>query len=104
MKKSEQIRIEAREQESDLAYLGKMTKVLREERAENFEEKWYDKLLVIFGTITSWDDGTRYTFATQRHGEMTFYPKANKVLIHKSGLWKKPGLKWLIQTYLPKEK
>lgn len=104
MKKSEQLRQDARSAESDQGSLGLHIKAMREERAENFEEKWYDKLLVVFGTITSYDDGTRYTFYTQQHGHMTFYPKANKVLIHKNGLWKKPGLKWLIQTYLPKDK
>jgi hypothetical protein len=58
MKKSEQLRIDVQSAESDQGSLGLHIKAMREERCEKFEEVWYDKLLAVFCTITSWDDGT----------------------------------------------
>ena len=44
MKKSEELRIEAQQEESDFSYMSKMNKSMREARLERFEDGYIEKL------------------------------------------------------------
>jgi len=94
---SDDLRKEAQQEDNDLAYLGKMKKVFRQERVERFEDvlpKLNDSDKVI--TITYYEVQGKYTIATNtKFGIVDYYPKANKILIRKDNDWKVGGLKWL---------
>lgn len=98
MKKSEELRQKASEEENDFKYMGIANKAVREERNENFEEKWLQKIMTHPDVLMNAHDEVngRYTFGIKGIGALDFYPKANNLLIRKQNKWKKPGLKWLI--------
>lgn len=37
----------------------------------------------------------RITFDIESYGSITYYPKANKLLIHKTNKWIKPAMQWI---------
>ena len=100
MKESERLRIEADKEENDLAFLGKMSKVMRTERNERFEDNWLKKLKAIT-EVTKRDNGS-YTF-NSKYGTIDYFPRANNLLIRSENKWKKPALKWIIK-YIIKNK
>ncbi len=106
MKKSEHLKKEADEQDSDLAYLGKMVKVFRERNLEHFEDNGYIPLLEYNDCIVHPFDGSKFTINTQtdKFGIIDFYPKANRVLIRKKNHWESHGLKWLKNNIITKDR
>jgi hypothetical protein len=96
MKKSEILKQEADKLDNDLAYMGAMNKVMREERLERavpWLEALHKSLEVI--SITTDALGTKYTINTESYGILDYFPKANKILIRKKNQWIQPGLKWI---------
>jgi len=75
-----------------------MNKVLREERAEDFDELFLPKLESSYD-VTFRSNGS-YAINSPTHGVLDFFPKANKLLIRKDNKWIKPGLKWIINNLL----
>ena len=102
MKKSEELKLEARSEDNDLKSLGLHNKALRENRLEKFENHWYDKLLEKVHSIQTIDDGQRFIFLTKQYGTITYYPKANKLLIHDKCKWKEKALNWIINNIINK--
>lgn len=98
MKKSEALRIEAGEIESDFKYFGMANKIMREERKETFEDKWLP-LLQKKVTVTYHETMGKYTFSTRKLGTMDFYPKRNRVLVRDENRWVNRGLQWLIKNF-----
>lgn len=97
MEKSEKIRQEAEKVDNDLAALGKLTKALREERKEKFEDFWLPKLEA--KTKVEKRANGSYSFDS-KYGIIDFFSKANKLLIRKTGKWKKPGLQFIIRNII----
>ena len=97
MRKSEKLRIEAQQEDNDLAALGKLTKALREERNEKFEDSWLPKLEA--KTEVEKRPNGSYSF-NSKYGIIDFFPKANKLLIRKTGKWKKPGLQFIVRNII----
>jgi len=99
MKESERIRKEMNEDESDNDFriLGYMTKILRAERKERFEDMWLTKLKSKYTVL---GNDTKYTIETDTYGVVDYYPKANNLLIRRQNRWIKPGLKWIINNLL----
>ena len=99
MKKSEQLKIEAQQEDNDLKALGIYNKVIREERAERFE-KYLDKLIEKgYDTVELPDQG-KFTIYTEHFGIIDYYPKANKVLVRKLHKYIPKGLNWIINNLL----
>jgi len=101
-KRSVQIKKEASTEDNDLAYLGKMNQVLREERFEKFEENYLEKLKTSPGilSINFSDSMVKYVIETETLGILDYYPKANKLLIRRQNHWIKPALKWIVTTFI----
>ena len=97
MKESEKLKIEAGKEDNDNIAFGILGKAIREERSENFEDKWL-KRMQIQTDIVLRIRGC-YTF-TSKYGIIDFYPKANKLLIREKNQWKKPGLKFIVSNIL----
>lgn len=98
MNKSEQIKRQAEQEENDLKALGLYTKVLREQRIENFEKNWLSKFKE--GHICEKSTNQSYVIYSKRFGVIDFFPKANKCLLRKTQRWIKPGLEWLVRNLL----
>ena len=98
MKKSEKIKIEASQEDNDLKALGLYTKVLREQRMENFETKWLLKLKE--GHVCEKSTNQSYVIYSKRFGVIDFFPKSNKCLLRKTQKWIKPGLQWIVKNLL----
>ena len=99
MKKSEQIRQLAGEEDNDIKRFGLDCKARREARSERFVDKELQELLTKF-KITHDPAQGRYTISTKKHGRVMFYPRANKLLICKENRWIWPGLRWIINFLL----
>ena len=97
MKESERLKIEAGKEDNDNIAFGILGKAIREERAENFEDKWLKKMQVQTDIILR--ARGCYTF-NSKYGIIDFYPKANKLLIREKNQWKKPGLKFIVSNIL----
>ncbi len=102
MKKSEKLKREAEQEENDLKALGLHTKVLREERVENFEENWLPKLRETH--ICEEAKNGSYTIYSTRFGIMNYYPKANRLLFRRTQKWAKPALEFIAQNLIGNEK
>lgn len=100
MKQSEKLVEQYNEADNDLAALGIGKKIIREERIENFEEKWLKKFQLKFGDNINWVP-TMFCYRINDNGKIIdFYPKANKLFIKKNKPeWIKPGLKYLVKMY-----
>ena len=104
MKNSEALKIQSAQEENDLKALGIGKHIIREERNENFEDKWLPKLKEKLGDNLQWIP-SMYCWRIVDPNIMQveiidFYPKANKVFTYKDKKWTKPGLKYLINRYI----
>lgn len=103
MKESEKITTQANQEENDLKALGLYTKAMREERMERFQEHFVPRLKEKLGDKFWQTDQYSYGFYW-KIGEceytFTFYPKANRLLLHQSNKWIKPGLGWIVKNIL----
>ena len=101
MKKSEELRIEAQQEESDFSYMAKMNKSIREARLERFEDGYAEKLESNNCIVIPFN-GSKVVIDTQteKYGIVDYYPKANKILIRKDNKWLTQGLRWINDTLL----
>lgn len=101
MKNSEELRAEANQEESDLAYLGKINKATREERLEKLEDGYIQKLEAKNILVVPFD-GQKYILSTnnKKFPIVDYYPKANKILIRKGNKWIVQGLRWINESLL----
>jgi len=102
MKKSEELKQQADQEENDLKAMGIYNKSLREHRSEKFvtihlsvlQQKGYDIV----------EDNHKYTIDTDsqeiKFGIIDYFPKANKLLVRKKNKWIKPGLPWIIKNLI----
>lgn len=97
MRKSEELRKKAEQEDNDLKALGIYTKVIREERSERFE-KYLPQLQEKYDVRE--DIADKFTIETEKFGTVDFFPKANKILIRKRNKWIKPGLRWIRKNLL----
>lgn len=104
MKKSEELRKAAAEEDNDLKAVGLMKQSLREERHERFAEEYLPKLQEKGYPIRFFENQGKYAIDTKAcnksFGIVDYYPKANNLLIRKDNKWFKPGLKWMIENLL----
>jgi len=98
MKKSEKIKLEADQEDNDLKALGLYTKVLREQRIENFETNWLPKLKE--GHICEKSTNQSYVIWSSRFGVIDFFPKTDKCLFRKTQKRAKPGLQWIVKNLI----
>lgn len=101
MKKSEELRIEAQQEESDFSYMAKMNKSIREARLERFEDVYAEKLEAKNCIVIPFN-GSKVVIDTQteKFGIIDYYPKANKILIRKQNKWITQGLRWINDSLL----
>lgn len=98
--KSDELERQAAGEDNDLKALGLYTKALREKRMEHFK----DMVVSIQNAGHKISrHGNYYMLITEEHGKMSFYPKANKIHIHKTNTWIKPGVHWIIKNLLKNE-
>ena len=104
MKKSEELKQAASQEENDLKALGLMKGSLREARLERFTEEFLPQLLEKGYDIAINKNDGRYTIDTDScgkiYGIVDYYPKANNLLIRKNNAWIKPGLRWIVEKLL----
>jgi len=80
---------------------------IRDRRADMFNEKWLATFSDKFGQNFMYDE-KKYCYTIQTSNQdnkpwtLDFYPKANKVLIRQENRWIKPGLNWLLDTFITK--
>ena len=98
MKKSEKLRIEAEQEENDLKALGLHTKVLRQKKNEDFEEKWLPRLEA--NHICQKGTNQSYVIYSTRFGVIDYFPKANKALLRRKQRWIKPALQWIVKNLI----
>ena len=91
MKKSEEYKLKSAEEDSELKSFALLCKALREKRSEKFIEDWLPLLSQRY-EIKERGNGS-YSIKTQEYDVIDYFPKANKLLIRRSNLWIKPGLK-----------
>jgi hypothetical protein len=103
MKKSEELKIKAQQEENDFAYLSKMTKSMREARLERFEDGYAEKLESNNCIVIPFN-GQKIVIDTQtnKYGVIDYFPKANKILIRKDNKWVLQGLRWINDKLLTK--
>jgi hypothetical protein len=94
--KSNELRQQVAVEGNDFKAMSLHTKIIREDRAETFEENYLWQLQQMYSVIHDEHTG-KYTIATQKYGVIDFFPKANKLLIRRSNKWLKPGLQWMIK-------
>ena len=101
MKKSEALKKEAQQEESDFSYMAKMNKSMRESRLERFEDGYAEKLESNNCIVIPFN-GSKVVIDTQteKYGIVDYYPKANKILIRKDNKWLTQGLRWINDTLL----
>lgn len=97
MKKSDELKIQASQEENDIKAFSLYKKALREKRSEKFEE-WL-KIIQVKYPVEVKPNGA-FSIITQDYGIVDYFPKANNLLIRKLNKWRKPGLKWIIKNLL----
>ncbi len=105
MKKSEEFREKAAQEDNDLKAMGLLNKSLREHRIEKFMESVLPLLEKAgFDVVES---NHKYTIDTDtqeiKYGVIDYFPKANKLLIRKENKWIKPGLNWMLKNLLRRQ-
>ena len=95
MKNTDKLREQLATEENDLKALGIGKQLIREERAERFEDKWLPKLKEKFNVMWYPTMG-KYIIEKNSVEIYHYFPKANKLLIQHKNKWIKPALKWLI--------
>lgn len=84
MKQSEKLKQEANEQESDLAYMGKMKQANRAGKLEYF----HDHILPVLMNKYKVEEFACNSFRiSSDKGRIDVYPPSGKMLIHKSKKW-----------------
>jgi len=99
MKESDRIRKEMEEDDSDNDYrdCNYLRKLARAEKLESFREGILPKLAQKYRIE---DYYTSVVIFTEQRGKITYYPKANSLLIHQNNYWVKGyGVAW-IKKYL----
>jgi len=86
MKKSEQLKLEASEKDSDLAYMGIMKKSFRAEKTEYFEEKTLPALMDKF-VVEMFAENSYRIRRTEGNGIVDFYPPKGRLFVHKTKKW-----------------
>jgi hypothetical protein len=94
--KSNELRQQVAVEDNDFKAMSLHTKIIREDRAETFEENYLWQLQEKF-TVSHDQHTGKYTIDTSMYGVVDFFPKANKLLIRRSNKWLKPGLQWMIK-------
>jgi hypothetical protein len=97
--KSDELRKQAESEENDIKAMGIYTKVVREERAERFEN-YRERLLKENYNLTEYEAQGKVTIYPTKFGIVDFYPKSNKILIRKENKWIAGGLRWIIGSLL----
>lgn len=100
MKRSEELKIQAQSEDNDLKALGLECKALREHRWENIKQNYIDKFTNNSNILSFIEKEESFVLDTLSYKRITFYPKANKILIHSTSKWIKPGLSWIIKNIL----
>jgi hypothetical protein len=96
---SKRMKQEAHSKENDMAFLGQMKKVMRQERVER-AQPWLENLknnpkVISFEYL---EDLGKYIINTDKFGIIDYFPKANKILIRKQNKWITKGLNWIINN------
>lgn len=87
------------EEDNEYQFFREQNRALREERLENFEQKYLPKLKENYQIEKAPDE--HYIIHTGTiFGIIDFYPKKNSLCIRKQNKWIKPALKWLISNLL----
>lgn len=97
MKRSEELKKQASQEDNDIKAYGLLTQALREKRSEKFIDGWLEPLKLRYEIV---ENNYKYTITTQDYGILDYFPKANKLLIRKNNKWVKPGLKWIINNII----
>jgi hypothetical protein len=99
MKRSEELKQLAVQEDNDLKAMGHLTKALREKRDENFEDRWLGRLQVHpeITYLQHIPSQVKYTIVIKEKGTFDLYPKANKLLERAKNKWHKPGLRYLLK-------
>lgn len=105
MKKSEELKIEAQQEDNDLVYMGKIKRAFREERQEKFEDKWIDKLKQKGYEVENVSEGKFLIRTTTKYGNIEYYPKANRIFVklhtkQNNKGWYSKGLNWINERLL----
>lgn len=95
--KSIELKKQADSEDNDFKAIGLYTKVLKEERAERFEN-YKEKLLNSGYNLTEFEAQGKFTIEPTKFGIVDYYPKSNKVLIRKENKWITGGLRWIISN------
>jgi hypothetical protein len=99
MKKSEELRIKAGQEESDVKAFGILKKAEREENEEYFVTNYLGLLKQRVGTIYQDPLQRNYLFETEKYGRVVFYPKKDRIHLCKENKWISSGLQWLIKNF-----
>jgi len=99
MKQSDLLKQQASQEENDIKAMGIYKKIVREERAERFEN-YRDKLLANGFNLTEYEAQGKTTIKPTIYGTVDYFPKANKVLIRSKNKWVPGGLRWIIEELL----
>ena len=105
MTKSEELKIEAQQEENDLVYMGKMKKAFREQRLEKFEDKFIERLKVKGYEVENVSDGKYLIRTTTKYDNIEYFPKSNRIFIklhakQNNKGWYSKGLNWITERLL----
>ena len=100
MQKSDVLFREAASEDNDLKFMGLQKRAVRQKRLERFNDEFLPIIKKSENVLNLAVEENKITFDTAKYGKISFYPKANKVLIHKRSSWIKPGFKWLVKNIL----
>jgi hypothetical protein len=85
-------------EDDEFAALRAMNKEMRENRLDNFKEKYLEILCKKF-KVDDKQDG-HYIIYTELYGILDYYSKKNSLLIRKQNKWIRPALKWIVGNIL----
>jgi len=102
MKKSEELKKQASQEENDFRAMSLYNKSLRETRFEKFHELDIQGQLERKGCIVVPFNGSKVVIDTQteKWGVIDYFPKANRILVRKGNNWHSAGLRWIIINLL----
>lgn len=98
MKKSQELKLRASQEENDIKSFSLLCKALRESRSERFVDDYLPLLRKRY-PVELRSNGS-HSITTQDYGIVDYYPKVNKILIRKTNSWIKPGLRWILNNLL----
>ena len=94
MKRSEELKLAAQQEESEIKSYAYQCKALREQRSENFIQDW---LPLLQSRFTVGINNHKYSIHAGSLGIIDYFPKGDKVLYRKKNTWIRPGLPWIIK-------